>query len=460
MTVNTTNITSGPYPGNGSSNTFSYTFRVEDKTQLKVFETDAAGVETTLVVDTDYTVGNIGVDIGGIITRVAGNLPTGYTWYIRSDYKTTQLTAFGSQGGFFPYVHEDMADKITFLIQQLYDLNARTFRISDSDTDVSSIVALPPAATRANKVLSFDTVGDLITILELGVWRADWLTATAYKYRDMFRDPATNTVYHTQVAHTSTNVVADLASNYISVLLDGNPATTNFVPRTSTTGSAIMPSGTTAQRDGAPGTGYQRWNTTLGYAEEWNGTVWQKVGDTVPSITDNGNALAINIDASEDVQFKGTVQFAAGQGVVFNGDAIAAANTLDDYEEGNWTPDLKDASNTATPQGANGFYTKVGNLVYISGTYNATNAATVLGNNLRITGLPFACAGGFDVINFGNVSNVAIVAGQSINGISLSSSAMFMLYLWDSTAGQTGLTGAEFADIGLVRFSGIYRTTL
>ncbi len=281
MAVNTPNIVSGPYTGNGSADTYSYNFRIKDKTQIKVFETDDNGVEVTLTVDVDYTVDDIGIDAGGTVTRVAGNLPTGYTWYIRSDYKTTQKTAFSSQGGFTPRVHEDAFDKLTFLIQQLYDLNARTFRISDSDTDVSSIVALPSAATRANKVLSFDTVGDLITILELGVWRADWLTATVYKYRDMFRDPLTNTVYFVQTAHTSSTVVDDLASNYISVLLDGNPATTNFVPRTSTTGSAILPIGTTAQRDVSPVEGYIRRNTTTDELEEWNGIAWRSVAENV-----------------------------------------------------------------------------------------------------------------------------------------------------------------------------------
>ena len=39
MTVNTTNITSGPYTGNGLGAEFAYTFRVADATELKVFQT-------------------------------------------------------------------------------------------------------------------------------------------------------------------------------------------------------------------------------------------------------------------------------------------------------------------------------------------------------------------------------------------------------------------------------------
>lgn len=132
MTVNTTKITSGPYIGNDVADTFSYTFRVEDKTQLKVFETTDTGVETELVVDTDYTVNTVGDDDGGTITRVAGALPLNYEWYIRSDYKETQLVDLESQGGFFPDVHESVFDKLTFLIQQLLDKIGRTLRFSDS----------------------------------------------------------------------------------------------------------------------------------------------------------------------------------------------------------------------------------------------------------------------------------------------------------------------------------------
>jgi len=132
MTVNTTKITSGPYAGNGIADTFSYTFKVADKTQLSVYETDTQGLQTLLTVDTHYTVAGVGDDSGGIITRVAGALPTGHEWYIRSNYKETQLTAFTSQGPFFPDTHEDAMDKLTFLIQQLLDEKDRSPSVSTS----------------------------------------------------------------------------------------------------------------------------------------------------------------------------------------------------------------------------------------------------------------------------------------------------------------------------------------
>lgn len=132
MTVNTTKITSGPYIGTGVADTFSYTFKVADKTQLSVYETDDNNNQVLLTVDTDYTVNNVGNDGGGTITRISGALPSDYQWYIRSNYQETQLTAFSSQGPFFPEVHEDAMDKLTLLIQQLLDTNDRSPRLPDS----------------------------------------------------------------------------------------------------------------------------------------------------------------------------------------------------------------------------------------------------------------------------------------------------------------------------------------
>ena len=47
---------------------------------------------------------------------------------------------------------------------------------------------------------------------------------------------------------------------------------------TATTGSAIIPNGTTGQRDGSPAAGYFRYNSTVGKFEGYNGTAWGSVG--------------------------------------------------------------------------------------------------------------------------------------------------------------------------------------
>lgn len=160
MTVETTNITSGPYTGNGLSDEYDYDFRVDNKNQLIVYETDDDGVQTTLTVDTDYTVGGIGVDEGGTITRVAGNLPAGYKWYIRSNYQATQETDFASQGGFFPRIHARAFDKLTFLVQQLTDRISRSFRFSDGYSGSASTTLETPVA---NAYVRWNAAGTALT---------------------------------------------------------------------------------------------------------------------------------------------------------------------------------------------------------------------------------------------------------------------------------------------------------
>lgn len=56
-------------------------------------------------------------------------------------------------------------------------------------------------------------------------------------------------------------------------------ATTAFAtPRTSTTGSAVLPAGIQSARDASPLAGYMRFNTTLAVFEGYNGTAWGSIG--------------------------------------------------------------------------------------------------------------------------------------------------------------------------------------
>jgi len=68
--------------------------------------------------------------------------------------------------------------------------------------------------------------------------------------------------------------------------------------------------------------------------------------------------------------------------------ASADANTLDDYEEGTWTPSIQLASSSASyPSTRTGSYTKIGNCVYFWGNIVFTASAGITIYN--ITGLPF-----------------------------------------------------------------------
>ena len=217
MTVNTTTITSGPYSGNDVTTAFNYNFRIDVNTQLKVFETDDNGTTIELTLTTDYTVSGVGDDTGGQVTRVAGALPTNYTWYIRSDYDSLQETDFESQGGFFPDIHESAFDKVTFQVQQLIDLIDRGIRFDESVSDIGVLTISGDAATRANQVVAFNTTGDDIELQPgVGNFRGDWTTVTNYAKRDVIIDAAgavgLNNIYICNTAHLSDDLAVDITN--------------------------------------------------------------------------------------------------------------------------------------------------------------------------------------------------------------------------------------------------------
>ena len=73
-------------------------------------------------------------------------------------------------------------------------------------------------------------------------------------------------------------------------------------------------------------------------------------------------------------------------GLKFNGDT-AAANALDDYEEGSWTPKAFDNSNGASTQVNRARYTKIGNRICFE-CYIRVSKGTNTGN-YEIQGLPY-----------------------------------------------------------------------
>ena len=73
-------------------------------------------------------------------------------------------------------------------------------------------------------------------------------------------------------------------------------------------------------------------------------------------------------------------------GIQFNNDT-ADANSLDDYEEGTWTPVVKLGSTTNSSSTAIGVYTKIGRVVYIQCTITGITKSG--SGALSINGLPF-----------------------------------------------------------------------
>ena len=107
------------------------------------------------------------------------------------------------------------------------------------------------------------------------------------------------------------------------------------------------------------------------------------------------NSTVLRIDRSS-----GQVNFGAGLGIGGTG----AANTLDDYEEGTWTPAFYTYSGVTTSSITITLatYTKIGNICHIHANITAT-LSSLPAQTITITGLPFAASGSdqYAIINVG-----------------------------------------------------------
>ena len=84
---------------------------------------------------------------------------------------------------------------------------------------------------------------------------------------------------------------------------------------------------------------------------------------------------------------------ASGSGITFPATQSASsnANTLDDYEEGTWTPTIfGTALGTVTYTSQDGKYTKIGRVVYLTCQVAWSNITNVGSGDNRIQGLPFS----------------------------------------------------------------------
>lgn len=144
----------------------------------------------------------------------------------------------------------------------------------------------------------------------------------------------------------------------------------------------------------------------LNTANWWMGKSSGAAGDFVlERYNDSGSYLgdAYRVDRSTGLITLGAGQlkFPATQNSSSNG------NTLDDYEEGTWTPAYFPtsgafASITYVPSSTYAVYTKIGRIVFVAGSL-ATNAFSVgtATNSLQISGLPFTPAAGIIQVGSG-----------------------------------------------------------
>ena len=135
--------------------------------------------------------------------------------------------------------------------------------------------------------------------------------------------------------------------------------------------------------------GYTQGNIEFHYLDT---TVAQIVGMSSGSTSGTGRGGALRFFTKADNGGNNErLRILAGGGLTFNGDT-AAANALDDYEEGTFSPVLRYSTSSYTSSDNSGRYIKIGRLVWISANLTITNAQVNNGSDtLNIQGLPFTC---------------------------------------------------------------------
>lgn len=139
-------------------------------------------------------------------------------------------------------------------------------------------------------------------------------------------------------------------------------------------------------------------------------------------------------------------------GLTFNGDT-AAANALDDYEEGTFTLTLSGAT-TTTYTTNSGAYTKVGDIVYVRGILHINSYGD--GNGGKIDGFPFA-ASGESALSIAKISSIQ-TAVVDISFRIVGSSGYFMHRTAASTV-ETTNPSQMAASGAYLSFAGTYKAS-
>lgn len=107
-------------------------------------------------------------------------------------------------------------------------------------------------------------------------------------------------------------------------------------------------------------------------------------------------------------------------GITFPATQVASsnANTLDDYEEGTWTPTQGAGLTVVGTFSSSGSYTKVGRLVTVEFTVTGSTSLAILSDQLLTANLPFAAGGTSSVGGLRNANN-SIAQGVQISTTSV-----------------------------------------
>jgi hypothetical protein len=154
------------------------------------------------------------------------------------------------------------------------------------------------------------------------------------------------------------------------------------------------------------------------------------------------------------------LRLASGTGGIQFGGDTAAANALDDYEEGTWTPVVTDGTNDGTMNANSaGTYVKVGSLVTCTAYVYASDLSALSGA-LSIKGLPFTNGSANrnrTGVAIGQVDNVSLGGAYSLAAHIPPGNNPIVLYVNDNATGSTTLQASEVNNTFILNLGFAYR---
>jgi hypothetical protein len=149
MTISTT-ASRISYNGNGATTAFSFPYRFLTDADLVVIKVAADGTETTLTLNTNYTVTGADEDAGGTVTLSVAPL-SGQRVVIYRAVTITQEVDYITGDPFPAETHERALDRLTMVAQQQQDAIDRSAKLpvtstEDADALIADIIRLADSA--------------------------------------------------------------------------------------------------------------------------------------------------------------------------------------------------------------------------------------------------------------------------------------------------------------------------
>jgi hypothetical protein len=222
MTISSTTVRNS-YSGDGTTDTFTYNFKIFQDSDIQVIIRSANGTETIKTITTHYTVTDAGVSAGGTVVFTAGNIPTATeTVVLRRNIPQTQAIDYIANDPFPAESHEEGLDRATMAIQQIQEEVTRSLKLSKTNTMTSTEFTVG-AADRANKILAFDAAGEISVTQELGTYKGTDTTITteAYVQRDIVKSTSATQLNNVYIC-VGDSVVGDLLTDtdHFDLLVD------------------------------------------------------------------------------------------------------------------------------------------------------------------------------------------------------------------------------------------------